>query len=235
MFTLNKQRRLGIIQADLYKNNNASTNSSDSNSNLSIYSDPNKYENDNFQVNCNQDDTSIYSGNISVATSDNLENHSLITSSSAISSSNSSIVCSSCNLESRKDTSNYIILSCCNSIFHIKCLIDKYSVNNLLGNPNDDYYVFDENTITQSYFDKVKCIKCDCKLNYEDIFSIHSKYVLCNKKYTNDYNIQLNSLKEQKNKIENEMRSLNEYILKLENEKKISKIIMTKTFTLMSD
>lgn len=232
MFTLNKQRRLGVIQADLYKNNNASPNSSDSNNNLSIYSDNDKYENDNFQLNCNKDNTSIYSGNISLAQSDNLESPSLITSSSAISSS---IVCSSCNLESRKDTSNYIILSCCNSIFHIKCLIDKYNVNNLLGNPNDDYYVFDENTITQSYFDKVKCLKCDCKLNYEDVFSIHSKYVLYNKKYTNDYNIQLNSLRDQKNKIENEMKCLNEYISKLENERKISKIIMTKTFTLMSD
>lgn len=232
MFTLNKQRRLGVIQADLYKNNNASPNSSDSNNNLSIYSDNDKYENDNFQLNCNKDNTSIYSGTISLAQSDNLESPSLITSSSAISSS---IVCSSCNLESRKDTSNYIILSCCNSIFHIKCLIDKYNVNNLLGNPNDDYYVFDENTITQSYFDKVKCLKCDCKLNYEDVFSIHSKYVLYNKKYTNDYNIQLNSLRDQKNKIENEMKCLNEYISKLENERKISKIIMTKTFTLMSD
>jgi len=232
MFTLNKQRRLGVIQADLYKNNNASPNSSDSNNNLSIYSDNDKYENDNFQVNCNRDNTSIYSGNISLAQSDNLESPSLMASSSV---RLSSIVCSSCNLESRKDTSNYIILSCCNSIFHIKCLIDKYNVNNLLGNPDDDYYVFDENTITQSYFDKVKCLKCDCKLNYEDVFSIHSKYVLYNKKYTNDYNIQLNSLRDQKNKIENEMKCLNEYISKLENERKISKIIMTKTFTLMSD
>jgi hypothetical protein len=232
MFTLNKQRRLGVIQADLYKNNNASPNSSDSNNNLSIYSDNDKYENDNFQVNCNRDNTSIYSGNISLAQSDNLESPSLMASSSV---RLSSIVCSSCNLESRKDTSNYIILSCCNSIFHIKCLIDKYNVNNLLGNPDDDYYVFDENTITQSYFDKVKCLKCDCKLNYEDVFSIHSKYVLYNKKYTNDYNIQLNSLKDQKNKIENEMKCLNEYISKLENERKISKIIMTKTFTLMSE
>ena len=232
MFTLNKQRRLGVIQADLYKNNNASPNSSDSNNNLSIYSDNDKYENDNFQVNCNRDNTSIYSGNISLAQSDNLESPSLMASSST---RLSSIVCSSCNLESRKDTSNYIILSCCNSIFHIKCLIDKYNVNNLLGNPDDDYYVFDENTITQSYFDKVKCLKCDCKLNYEDVFSIHSKYVLYNKKYTNDYNIQLNSLRDQKNKIENEMKCLNEYISKLENERKISKIIMTKTFTLMSD
>lgn len=232
MFTLNKQRRLGVIQADLYKNTNASPNSSDSNNNLSIYSDNDKYENDNFQVNCNRDNTSIYSGNISLAQSDNLESPSLMASSST---RLSSIVCSSCNLESRKDTSNYIILSCCNSIFHIKCLIDKYNVNNLLGNPDDDYYVFDENTITQSYFDKVKCLKCDCKLNYEDVFSIHSKYVLYNKKYTNDYNIQLNSLRDQKNKIENEMKCLNEYISKLENERKISKIIMTKTFTLMSD
>lgn len=232
MFTLNKQRRLGVIQADLYKNTNASPNSSDSNNNLSIYSDNDKYENDNFQVNCNRDNTSIYSGNISLAQSDNLESPSLMASSST---RLSLIVCSSCNLESRKDTSNYIILSCCNSIFHIKCLIDKYNVNNLLGNPDDDYYVFDENTITQSYFDKVKCLKCDCKLNYEDVFSIHSKYVLYNKKYTNDYNIQLNSLKDQKNKIENEMKCLNEYISKLENERKISKIIMTKTFTLMSD
>jgi hypothetical protein len=232
MFTLNKQRRLGVIQADLYKNTNASPNSSDSNNNLSIYSDNDKYENDNFQVNCNRDNTSIYSGNISLAQSDNLESPSLMASSSV---RLSSIVCSSCNLESRKDTSNYIILSCCNSIFHIKCLIDKYNVNNLLGNPDDDYYVFDENTITQSYFDKVKCLKCDCKLNYEDVFSIHSKYVLYNKKYTNDYNIQLNSLRDQKNKIENEMKCLNEYISKLENERKISKIIMTKTFTLMSD
>jgi len=232
MFTLNKQRRLGVIQADLYKNTNASPNSSDSNNNLSIYSDNDKYENDNFQVNCNRDNTSIYSGNISLAQSDNLESPSLMASSSV---RLSSIVCSSCNLEIRKDTSNYIILSCCNSIFHIKCLIDKYNVNNLLGNPDDDYYVFDENTITQSYFDKVKCLKCDCKLNYEDVFSIHSKYVLYNKKYTNDYNIQLNSLRDQKNKIENEMKCLNEYISKLENERKISKIIMTKTFTLMSD
>ena len=232
MFTLNKQRRLGVIQADLYKNTNASPNSSDSNNNLSIYSDNDKYENDNFQVNCNRDNTSIYSGNISLAQSDNLESPSLMASSSV---RLSSIVCSSCNLESRKDTSNYIILSCCNSIFHIKCLIVKYNVNNLLGNPDDDYYVFDENTITQSYFDKVKCLKCDCKLNYEDVFSIHSKYVLYNKKYTNDYNIQLNSLRDQKNKIENEMKCLNEYISKLENERKISKIIMTKTFTLMSD
>lgn len=233
MFTLNKQRRLGVIQADLYKNNNASTDSSDSNNSLSIYSDNNKYENDNFHVNCDKDNLSIYSGNISLAKSDNLESPSLTTSSSAVSSAVSSIICSLCNLESRKDTSNYIILSCCNNIFHIKCLIDKYNI--LLGNPNDDYYVFDENTITQSYFDKVKCLKCECKLNYEDVFSIHSKYVLYNKKYTNDYILQLNSLKDQKNKIENEMRCLNEYISKLENEKKISKIIMTKTFTLMSD
>ena len=222
----NREKRIGVIRDNLYNNNKES-----------IYSENDSDAILNYKV--DYDDNSSYLNDNSSIDNDVLKGSKLV-------------VCELCNLESHKEKSNYIILSCCHTIFHIKCLIDKlnlYKISDDMKNFNlndsesitsknsnkSTNLVFNENIITQEYFKNLTCTHCSKNLHYEDIFSLHSKNALCNKKYQNEYNTQINSLKDQKIKIENEIKCLNEYITKLENEKKISKIMMSKTYTLMTE
>lgn len=140
------------------------------------------------------------------------------------------IKCNLCNVVN--DNTNFIILSCCNDICHITCLINKFNIFN--DNTESEYKEFNEETITPDFFNGLQCLKCNHSLNYEDIFNLYSKYILNNKKYMIEYDKKIILLKDQKKKIENEIKCLNEYITKLQNEKKISQIIMKKTFQLMS-
>jgi len=151
----------------------------------------------------------------------------------------SQLICEICTNSSNSSTSksigtNHIVLSCCNHIFHVKCLLDHYNKNN--DDKDDDYYLhFDESNINSQFYDEYNCIKCNTNLHYEDVFNLYSKQILSNKKFTSEYTKKLNTLKEQKKRIENEMKCLNEYIVKLQNEKKMSQVIMMKTFSLMTD
>ena len=146
----------------------------------------------------------------------------------------SNVQCNLCNLESNKGGS--IILSCCNNIFHVKCLVDKYNVYNVNDQQiTNDHVVFEEKSVDKNYLDKVKCTKCDTSLNYEDLFTLHSKNILCNKNYSKQYHSQLVSLKDQRNKIDNEIKCINEYINKLEHEKKVSYVIMARTYSLLTN
>jgi len=239
-----RDKRIGVIRDNLYNNNKDSVYSENDSDAILNYKVDYDYVNDNSSIdndsnfirNCTQQDT--------------LKGTKLV-------------VCELCNLESHKEKSNYIILSCCHTIFHIKCLIDKLNIykisddikNVQLNDPDfvractkqdtesiaskssnkSNNLVFNENIITQEYFKNLICTHCNKNLHYEDIFSLYSKNALCNKKYQNEYNLQINSLKDQKMKIENEIKCLNEYVIKLENEKKISKIMMSKTYTLMTE
>ena len=225
MNMFNREKRTGVIRDNLYNNKESIYSENDSDAIL------------NYKV--DYDDNSSYLNDNSSIDNDVLKGSKLV-------------VCELCNLESHKEKSNYIILSCCHTIFHIKCLIDKlnlYKISDDMKNFNlndsesitsknsnkSTNLVFNENIITQEYFKNLTCTHCSKNLHYEDIFSLHSKNALCNKKYQNEYNTQINSLKDQKIKIENEIKCLNEYITKLENEKKISKIMMSKTYTLMTE
>lgn len=142
----------------------------------------------------------------------------------------SHIKCSICNLSS--DNTNVIMLSCCNDICHVKCVIDKYNLFNY--NSEMEYTEFNENLIDNEFFNKFKCLKCNQNFSYEDIFNLHSKFISYNKKYINEYDLKMTKLKDQKKKIENEIKCVNEYILKLQSEKNISQTIMSKTFNLMT-
>lgn len=168
-----------------------------------------------------------------------------------------SLICNLCKLDSHND---YLILSCCNSTFHIKCLINKYTkeafstgskvIPRVSGETQtyecfkdktyeyfkeNTYECFNENNVTQDSFNKMICIHCNNRLNYEDIFTLYSKNIMCNKKFHTQYITQLAKLKDQKSKIETEIKCLNEYIDKLENDKTLSKIIMDKTYKLICD
>lgn len=137
--------------------------------------------------------------------------------------------CNICN--TLNDNKNFIILSCCNDICHIKCLINKL---NVFDNSNSDYNEFNENVINTEFFNKLQCLKCNKTLNHEDVFNLYSKHILNNKKYISEYDKKITSLKEQKKMIENEIKCLNEYITKLQSEKQISQVIMSKAFILMT-
>ena len=201
------KRRMCVIQNNLY-DSLYSYNSSSLNSNkkrestLSYNIEPNEYSEDgNYDYS-----VSNYSG-----------------------SNVSNITCNMCNLESNKVSSNYIILSCCNNVFHVKCLMDKfneYTTDKMI----DNTFILNDNSID---FDKKRCPKCESIMNYEDLFTIYSKNVLSNKIFTKEYDSQLTSLKEQKMKIENEMKCLNEYIIKLDQEKKVSHFMMSKIYSLL--
>lgn len=140
------------------------------------------------------------------------------------------IKCSMCNLSS--DNTNVIMLSCCNDICHVKCIIDKFNLFNY--NSDMEYKEFNENLVDNEFFNKFKCLKCNKNLSYEDIFNLYSKFICCNKKYINEYDLKMSKLKDQKKKVENEIKCVNEYISKLHSEKNISQIIMSKTFNLMT-
>ena len=140
------------------------------------------------------------------------------------------VLCEYCNTDNNKLTSNHIILSC-NHIFHVKCLMDKF---NVLYNDNDNkMFEFNENMINNKFYESHCCLKCKNKLNYEDIFSIYSKHVSSNKGDINDYDKKIDKLKDQRKKIENEIKCLNDYISKLQAEKQASQMILTKTFSLL--
>jgi hypothetical protein len=145
-------------------------------------------------------------------------------------SNDNKLKCNICNM--MNDNTNFIILSCCNDICHIKCLISKLNFFN--ENSDMDYNDFNENLITNDFLNSIVCLKCNKVLNYEDIFNIQSKHILNNKKYIAEYDKKIILLKDQKKKIENEIKCLNEYIIKLNNEKQIAQVIMTKMFSLMS-
>lgn len=145
-------------------------------------------------------------------------------------SGDNKLKCNICN--TMNDNTNFIILSCCNDICHIKCLINKLNFFN--DNSYMDHNEFNENLITNDFLNSIVCLKCNKILNYEDIFNIQSKHILNNKKYITEYDKKIILLKDQKKKIENEIKCLNEYIVKLNNEKQIAQIIMTKMFNLMS-
>lgn len=157
----------------------------------------------------------------------------------SVENTSSQLICEICTNSSNSSSSksigtNHIVLSCCNHIFHVKCLLDHYNKNN--DDKDDDYYLhFDESNINSQFYEEYNCIKCNTNLHYEDVFNLYSKQILSNKKYTSEYTKKLNALKEQKKRIENEMKCLNEYIIKLQNEKKMSQVIMMKTFSLMTD
>ena len=266
-----KDKRVGVIHSDLYsnsvysdndnRNNNIDENDNRNNNigeNDKINNDINtmseNYKNnesivntkcndkdyiDSFQtdyydgVYCNNNNIDNYSGNEGIRLSNitNITNDSL-------SNKSRYLQCNLCKLDSYND---YLILSCCNSTFHIKCLINKYTkdvFNN--GKPkrlgdNNHYEYLNENTLTQEFFDKMICIYCNNKLNYEDIFTLYSKNIMCNKKYHTQHITQLIKLQDQKMRIETEIKCLNEYIDKLDNDKTLSKIIIDKTYRLISE
>ena len=239
---MSRDKRAGVIRSDLYNNSIYSDKSDVSRSsslNSGNINDNEKCSESGYSgIDCFND----YSHNHS---KDNHYHDNSSDKGDAIHSINnktkSLLVCNLCKLDSHKD---YIFLSCCNTVFHIKCLINKYTrdiasvvggKNGNGGNTNEHYECFNENTITQGCFDKIICTNCDNKVNYEDIFALYSKNILCNKKFHTQHITQLNTLKDQKTKIENEIRCLNEYITKLDNEKNMSKIIMDKTYKLLTD
>jgi len=238
---MSRDKRVGVIRSDLY--------------NTSIYSDKSDKSNTNLNGNltdnehCSGYSESCYSGidcfnDYTLNTKDNHYNDTDNSSDKGLANKTKSLlVCNLCKLDSHKD---YIFLSCCNSIFHIKCLINKYTrdivgvvngknTNTSINSVNDHYEYFNENTISQGCLDQIFCINCDNRVNYEDIFTLYSKNILCNKKFHTQHITQLNILKDQKTKIENEIKCLNVYITKLENEKNMSKIIMDKTYKLLTD
>jgi hypothetical protein len=234
---MSRDKRAGVIRSDLYNNSIYSDKSDVSRSsslNSGNINDNEKCSESGYSgIDCFND----YSHNHSK------DNHYHDNSSDKGDANKTRLllVCNLCKLDSHKD---YIFLSCCNTVFHIKCLINKYTrdiasvvggKNGNGGNTNEHYECFNENTITQGCFDKIICTNCDNKVNYEDIFALYSKNILCNKKFHTQHITQLNTLKDQKTKIENEIRCLNEYITKLDNEKNISKIIMDKTYKLLTD
>ena len=246
MNMFNREKRTGVIRDNLYNNKESiySENDADAILNYKVdydyVNDNSSYLNDNSSI-----DNDVVKGS-------DLGPRPVFGTVQDREPGSKLVACELCNLESHKEKSNYIILSCCHTIFHIKCLIDKlnlYKISDDMKNFNlndsesitsknsnkSTNLVFNENIITQEYFKNLTCTHCSKNLHYEDIFSLHSKNALCNKKYQNEYNTQINSLKDQKIKIENEIKCLNEYITKLENEKKISKIMMSKTYTLMTE
>ena len=166
---------------------------------------------------------------------DKCKNNSIISAENTA----SQLICEMCTNSSNSSNSksigtNHIVLSCCNHVFHVKCLLDHYNRNQDVQ--DDEYYLkFDESNINSQFYDKYNCIKCNTNLHYEDVFNLYSKQILTNKKYATEYTKKLNGLQEQKKRIENEMKCLNEYIVKLQNEKKMSQVIMMKTFSLMTD
>jgi hypothetical protein len=168
-----------------------------------FYNDYNEYDTTSIDINSNRS-TIIYSKNIK---------------------------CSICN--SDDVDKNYIIMSCCNNIVHIKCITT--ALYDYLYDNNKEMLIFNEDSVDKYHLDKIKCVKCDCSINYSDIFSIYSKKMNINKDVYEKFIIQKKELEEQKDKIENELKCVNDYIKKLENEKKISQIIMSKTFSLLSD
>lgn len=224
---LNRDKRSGgIINDNLYDNNKQS-----------IYSTDETYDNENDNINYKIDYD--FSDNKNENDTDSFKNTKLL--------------CELCNLEGRNEKSNYIILSCCHSIFHVKCLVNKlnlYKISDEMKNftlndaesitsksskKSNNVLVFNENSITHDYLNNIICTHCRKNLHHEDIFSLHSKNALYNRKHIGDYYTQINSLKDQQMKIENEIKCLTEYITKLDNEKKISKIIMSKTYSLMTE
>lgn len=192
----------------------------------------------NYDYNHNHNYNSVYdiyaSNNISSHLSNNVSSHTSNQNNIETNSTDyndNKIKCNLCNVVN--DNTNFIMLSCCNDICHIKCLINKFNIFN--NNDTDaEYKEFDENSITPEFFNGLKCLKCNHSLNHEDIFNLYSKYILNNKKFIIEYDKKILSLKDQKKKIDNEIKCLNEYILKLQNERQISQIIMTKTFHLMT-
>ena len=58
---------------------------------------------------------------------------------------------------------------------------------------------------------------------------------MCNKKYHTQHITQLIKLQDQKMRIATEIKCLNEYIDKLDNDKTLSKIIIDKTYRLISE
>lgn len=241
-----KDKRVGVIQSDVY-NNSIYTDNCDINSHTGGKDSKDNLEND--EACSNRDDCfndyrdsiqntyfndEFLDDNENVNVDDNyMKNGSLLNKSRAL-------LCNLCKLDSHND---YLILSCCNTTFHIKCLINKYtkdvfrkSPHKLLGSSGNHHYEYlNESTITQESFDNMMCLNCNDKLNYEDIFTLYSKNIMSNKKFHTQHITQLNKLNDQKIKIENEIKCLNEYIDKLNNDKKVSKIIMDKTYKLISE
>jgi hypothetical protein len=234
---MSRDKRAGVIRSDLY-NNSIYSDKSDVSRSGSL--NRNNIDNEKCSESCysgiecfnDYSNNHMNTNDVGTRFSDNSSDKG------DVSKTRSLLVCNLCKLDSHKD---YIFLSCCNSVFHIKCLINKYtrditSVGGKNGsNTNEHYEYFNENTITQGCFDKIICTNCDNKVNYEDIFTLYSKNILCNKKFHTQHITQLNTLKDQKTKIENEIRCLNEYITKLDNDKNMSKIIMDKTYKLLTD
>jgi hypothetical protein len=235
-----KDKRIGVIRSDLYENsiysdkidlfNGNDSVTVDGTDRYSRYTDKEPECFNDYSVTLNNK-TKFSDDRFFNNTSSNLDSDSDKDTSI---NKRRTLVCNLCKLDSHKD---YIFVSCCNSVFHIKCLIDKYTKEVFCksGNGNEQYNCFNENTITQESFDKIICVNCDNNVNYEDIFTLYSKNVLCNKKFYTKHITQLNLLKDQKTKIENEIKCLNEYVDKLENEKNLSKIIMDKTYKLLSE
>jgi hypothetical protein len=132
-----------------------------------------------------------------------------------------------CEMCQKSNDTTYTMLSCCNIIVHVKCVLDTFLIN--------DDVVLNENIVDKMYIDKIKCYKCNNNMPYSDIFSIHCKNINNTKNICEKFNIQKQELENHKKKIENEIKCINEYVQKIESDKKISQIIMAKTFSLLTN
>jgi len=135
--------------------------------------------------------------------------------------------CIKCEICNKDDSDkNFIILSCCNNIVHIKCIVSE-----LQNDFSDGLHEKDKSEC----FENIECIKCHYNMHYSDIFSIYYKTINANKNIYEKVIAQKQELQEQMKKIENELKCINEYIDKIEREKKMAQTIISKTFLLLSD
>ena len=132
------------------------------------------------------------------------------------------IVCEICtNVDTSK---HFIILSECNHVYHISCIIDEF------------YNTIDhENDINKEFFSKLTCFKCNKHIQYADVFSIYSKLFENNKKSVSSLKQRKNNLEQQLENITKEMDCVNECMQKIQTENKTFQKIMLKTFTLCSE
>ena len=129
-------------------------------------------------------------------------------------SKNEKIICNICNNEHLENNmynveyKGYVIVSCCNKIYHVQCIVKFLKLNF-----NNNYI---QENINISYFSNMKCHSCNTVLQKLDILTIISKYIDFNK---NNLNLKLSELIEQKQAIETEIQDIQNYNIKIENER----------------
>lgn len=111
--------------------------------------------------------------------------------------------------------SSFVILSC-HDTFHVKCLVDYYTV---------DFSSFD--SIDEVFFDSKQCKLCNTNIDLDDVFHIHSKFLRGTASALSNYDIQLKSLDLQISTLRNERNICYSYKHKLEQTRERSSHIVS--------